>query len=285
MPTRKKIGLALGGGGAKGLVHIGVIKALEKEKIPIDFIAGTSMGALVGAWYAATKNIVFLENIFLKIGEKDLTSEDEIRQKQDGNIFKKDSIAKLLRHELGGKKIEHCAIPFAAVATDVADGKEVVLEKGDLVDAVSASIALPVVFQPVKIGDSLLMDGGFCNPVPADIVKEMGADFIIAVDVSSRWINFSEEAFKQPVDIERTLRLSFSAIEYEVAQHVLKQADMVLRPPVMDHTWLEFSQAKRLIEMGEKAVKENLAELREKTGHEPPALKTITEKVKELLGS
>ncbi len=280
---RKKIGLALGGGGAKGLAHIGVIKALEEEKIPIDFIAGTSMGALVGGWYAATENIVFLENIFLKIKESDLIPSQAVKGVESSRLFKSEAFAKFLKGILDGKKIEQCLLPFRAVATDVENGKEVILSEGSIVDAIRASIALPVVFKPVKVGERLLMDGGVANPVPADEVREMGADFVIAIDISSRWIRLDDELVKGK-NMPSLISIAFSVMEYEVARQVLKQADIVLRPPVMTYDWLEFFRAKEIIEAGYRETKRRLKEIRKKSGCSKRPPETAIEMIIDLFG-
>ena len=142
----KKIGLALGGGGAKGLVHIGIIKALENAGIPIDYIAGTSMGALIGGVYAATKDIATLENMVSEIKRDDVFPLLELLKRKDGSFFRGQTLTERLRKALGDIEIQNCRIPFAAVATDEGRGEEVRIKKGDLVNAIRASIALPIVF-------------------------------------------------------------------------------------------------------------------------------------------
>jgi len=281
---RKKIGLALGGGGAKGLVHIGIIKALEKAGIPIDFVAGTSMGALVGGWYAATRNIVFLENIFLNIKKEDIIPNKAVRGVESSKLFKNDVFAKLLIGFLDDKKIEQCSLPFRATATNVENGKEVILSKGPLVEAIRASIALPVVFQPVKVEGQLLMDGGVSNPVPANIVRQMGADFIIAIDISSRWIRIDND-LADLQNVPSFIANAFSVMEYEVAQQVLKQADLVMRPPVMSYDWLEFFRAKEIIEIGVEEVGRNLAIIRKKGGYPKLAPRSIIEAITDFLST
>lgn len=272
----KKVGLALGGGGAKGLAHIGVIKALEAAGIKIDYIAGTSMGALVGGWYAATGDIESLEDFILHIKKTDILEVKEIVRRKDGTLFKGESVTDKLRKELGGIKIEDLQIPFAALATNAKNGDEVCLKSGDLVDAIRASAALPIVFAPVEIGGQLLMDGGLVNPVPADTVKDMGADYIIAVDVSSRWLMAPEE-LATTHDIYGIISSALGVIEYQIAKNVLKSANLVLRPPVLNHSWLEFNKAREIIKMGKEELELNLREIRRKTGYKKPP-QTIAEK-------
>ena len=276
MSAIKKIGLALGGGGAKGLAHIGIIKALENAGIKIDYIAGTSMGALVGGWYAATGDINALEDFIVHIKRSDIFPIKEIVNRKDGALFKGESIADKLREELKNIKIEDLQIPFAALATNTKNGDEVRLKNGDLVDAIRASTALPIVFAPVAINGHLLIDGGLANPVPADVVKDMGADYVIAVDVSSRWFAAPEE-LATTHDIYGVISCAISIIEYQIAKNVLKSANLVLRPPVMSHNWLEFNKAQEIIKAGERELELNLREIRRKTGYKKPP-QTLAEK-------
>lgn len=280
---RKKVGLALGGGGAKGLAHIGVIKVLEENKIPIDFISGTSMGALVGGWYAATKDILFLENLFLRVRHKDILPTRRIRKNRDGNIFKDKSIAELLELGFEDKKIEDCPIPFRAVATDVENGEEVDLYKGDLRAAVKASSALPFIFNPVKIGGRILNDGVFVNPVPADVVRQMGADFVIAVDVSSRWADISEESIKMG-NLGTLMAEAISVAQHQIARPKLESADVVLNPPVLSFHTLEFDGAKEIILEGEMEAKRKLPEIKKRSGYfSAPPPQTALQKIWEII--
>lgn len=272
----KKVGLALGGGGAKGLAHIGVIKALEAAGIKIDYIAGTSMGALVGGWYAATGDIRTLEDLIFNIKKTDIFGIKEIIKRKDGTFFKGESIADRLRKELSSIKIEDCKIPFTALATDAKNGDEVRLKNGDLVDAIRASTALPIVFAPVAIDGQLLMDGGLVNPVPADAVKDMGAEYIIAVDVSSKWLIAPEE-LATTHDMYHVVSSALSVIEYQIAKNILKKTDLVLRPPVLNYNWLEFNRTREIMKIGEQELKLNLKEIRRKTGYKKPT-QTIAEK-------
>ena len=272
----KKIGLALGGGGAKGLAHIGIIKALESAGIQIDYIAGTSMGALVGGFYAATGDIRALEDFIIHVKRSDIFPIKEIIKRKDGALFKGESIADKLRKELKNIKIEELKIPFAALTTDAKNGDEVCLKNGDLVDAIRASTALPIVFAPVAINNQLLIDGGLVNPVPADVVKDMGADYVIAVDVSSRWFAAPEE-LATTHDIYGVVSSALSIIEYQIAKNILKNADLVLRPPVMSYNWIEFNKAQEIIKAGEQELELNLREIRRKTGYKKPP-QTLAEK-------
>lgn len=273
----KTVGLALGGGGAKGLVHIGIIKALESAGISIDYIAGTSMGALVGGVYAATKDIATLENMVSEIKRDDVFPLLELLKKKDGSFFRGETLTERLRKSLGNIEIQNCLIPFAAVATDEGRGEEVIIKKGNLVDAIRASIALPIIFAPVEFEGKMLVDGGLSNPVPANVVKEMGADYVIAVDVSSRQL-IPDSSVKEIKDFYSILDRTISVIEYQLAKkNLLKNADIVLRPPIFGFDWLNFSKASEIIKVGEEEIRLSLRKIRQGTGYKKPE-QTFVEK-------
>ena len=280
----KKIGLALGGGGARGLAHIGVLKALQDAHIPIDYIAGTSMGALVGGWYALNKSVHLLETLFLNIKDTDIFGTQKLLNQKSGALFSDQSIIGFLKEGFKNKEFADCQIPFAAVATDFSNGNETVIKNGSLSEAVAASVSVPVVFKPVKIDGKLLIDGGLSNPVPADVVKEMGADYVIAVDVSSRWLNFSDE-IKTHRDVYSMISDAFSVVGYQISKQILKKADVILKPPVLTFSWLEFDQTKAIIERGYFEAKHNLPQIEKETGYKRTAPKTFSEKLFDFIFS
>jgi NTE family protein len=161
----KKIGLALGCGGARGLAHIGVIKTLVKNNIPIDYIAGSSIGALIGSLYAATLDILQVEKWFLELTYKDLIKV-LLDPSLHSGLIKGEKFINFLQSKIGVRKIEELKIPFRAVATDLFTGKAVVFKKGDLGLAIRSSCAVPFLFSPVISGDKCLVDGGISMPVP-----------------------------------------------------------------------------------------------------------------------
>jgi NTE family protein len=261
--TQKKVGLALSGGGARGLAHIGIIRALLDAKIPISYVAGTSMGAVVGAWFASNGEVDTLEKFFLGFKPKDIAPMLKIIRRREGIILKGQPVAKWVDEFFGDKKIENCRIPFSAVATRVKDGEEVILTKGNLADAVKASAAIPIIFNPVSVNNELLMDGGAVNPVPVDVVKKMGADFVIAADVSGYWVDISEV----PLDMVHFGRLfslissGLSAASYQVAKKILKQADIVISPPISSFDLLDFDKAGELVRLGFYETRRALPEI------------------------
>ena len=185
MSTRQKIGLTLSGGSALGLAHIGVLKALEEEGIPIDMISGTSMGALIGAWYAKEGNSAILEEIASGI---DWKREAHLVDLNLGLLWKGfihgQKVKSLLTHLIGDIEFRDLRIPFAAVATDAQSMEEIVLSEGSVIEAIRASISLPAIFTPARWHGRLLIDGGVVNPMPVDVVRKMGAEKVIASNVA-----------------------------------------------------------------------------------------------------
>jgi len=177
-----KIGLALGSGSAKGWAHIGVIQALKETGISADFIAGTSIGALVGAAYAAGK-IDILRDIALQLNWKQILYFFDVVFPKSGLIDGK-KIADFIRNHVQESNIEELPLPFCAVSTNLATGCEVAIHEGDIIEAIRASISVPGIFTPVTRNGLYLVDGGLVNPVPVSTVRKMGADFVIAVDLN-----------------------------------------------------------------------------------------------------
>ncbi|MEA2031079.1 MAG: patatin-like phospholipase family protein [candidate division Zixibacteria bacterium] len=177
------VGLALGSGAARGLAHIGVLKYLEENSIDVGWIAGSSIGALVGAAYAvgisSHEMIQIIEHLDWKFMVKHFSPTFATRGMVSGH-----SLTSFFHSLLGDAKIEDLKIPFRAVATDIHTGERVVISKGSLVDAVRASISIPVIFQPIRIAQRTLVDGGLVDPVPVEVVKQMGATSVVAVSVS-----------------------------------------------------------------------------------------------------
>ena len=179
-----KIGLALSGGAARGLAHIGVLKALEEASIPIDMIAGTSAGAAVGACYAKNREVSTLEEIALSIDWKKVALFTDLNLILLGKGFiQGQKVKSLLNSIIEDAKFVDLKMPFAVVAADIERMEEIIINKGLVVDAVRASISVPVAFTPVKWGSRFLVDGGVVNPLPVNVVRDMGAEVIVAVNV------------------------------------------------------------------------------------------------------
>lgn len=276
---RKTVGLALGGGSAKGLAHIGVIKALTEIGVPIDYIAGTSIGALVGGWFALSGNISSMEDFVssLKIKERKILSKVSFRGGHPhlGN----ESITSVIDDHFGAHRLEECKIPFRAVATDVKKGDEVILSEGSMAEAIKASAALPIIFDPVEIGGRTLIDGGIANPVPADVVRDMGADIVIAVDVITKWVDISSLTGESLSirNIQPVFSGVISILGYQVAREKLKNADIVIKPPVSGYKMLDFRQAEDIIAAGYKTTRSQYGEICRLIGRENPKKNALDE--------
>jgi len=177
-----KVGLALGSGSARGWAHIGVIKALTEAGICVDYVSGTSIGAVVGAVYASGR-IDSFKDVVLQLDWKKIAFLLDVVFPKSG-LIDGNKIAEFIRSHVGEKKIENLSLPFCAVSTDLATGKEVIIKDGDIIEAVRASISVPGVFTPIRKNGVILVDGGLVNPVPVSVVRQMGADLVIAVDLN-----------------------------------------------------------------------------------------------------
>jgi len=230
---KPKIGLALSAGGPRGLAHIGVLKVLEENGISIDCLAGTSIGSLIGSLYAAGVEIAKLEEIALNVDIKQtavmLTPTISRSGLVDGKRMKE-----FIKLFVGDANIEDLKIPFAAVATDIKTGEEIVIDNGSVAEAVRASISIPGIFTPVRFGDRFLVDGGLSNPVPVSEVKQMGADVIIAVNViasierNAQRIGIGAEA----KEISSIDKINSKIVNSRIAKYIqskAKQSEIVTR--------------------------------------------------------
>ncbi|MEE4192594.1 MAG: patatin-like phospholipase family protein [Halieaceae bacterium] len=179
---KQKIGLALGSGSARGLAHIGVIRALEEAGIKVGCVAGTSIGSLIGSVYASGK-LDALEKVYLGFDWKKIAYFFDVVFPKSGLIDGK-KVADFVREYVHTETIEHLPLPFQAVATDIGTGEEVSLDRGDVIEAVRASISVPGIFTPVRRNSRVLVDGGLVNPVPVSTARSMGANIVIAVDLN-----------------------------------------------------------------------------------------------------
>lgn len=236
----KKIGLALGGGAVLGAAHIGVLRVIEKFNIKIDYVAGTSIGALVGAFYAFKKDLKDIEIISEDLKWHDITG---FSLNQKGLLSNK-KLGDFLTQNIGNVNFEEAEIPLSVVATDISNGKKVVVNKGNLAKGVMASTCIPGIFAPVKIDDRLLVDGGVIEDVPINTVKEMGADFIIAVDLNHK---NSEEKPENIVDI---LLNSFHFSMRTASKMQAEKADLLIRPDLSDFNRISMNQIDDLIDVG-----------------------------------
>jgi NTE family protein len=271
--TKAKIGLALGSGAAKGMAHIGVIKALREANIPIDFIAGTSMGALVGAIYAVDGELAVLEEMALTSNLRKLTRllDPKFTFIRVG-LLHGSRVENFLKPLIGDIDFERCKIPFSAIATEIKTGTEVVLNEGSLLKAVRASISIPVVFVPVNYNGVYLVDGGITNPVPANIARSMGATFTIAVNVLNDpqrlrhlGLTGSKKSNKAP-SLMNSLIQSMYIMEYEIIRASILKADILIEPDVSGIEPYEFHRGSDAIEAGYTAAQAVVPEIKKLLG-------------------
>jgi NTE family protein len=193
MSTRPRIGLALSSGGARGAAHVGVLKVFHRENVPVDVIAGTSVGAGVGGLYAAGISVEQIEKIWLQTDLKRVLRSYLPALSKSG-WSKGEEITRSLSETLGTLRIEALKLPYAAIAADINTGQEVILREGLLIEAIRASSSIPAIFTPVLWQERYLVDGGLVNPVPVSVTRKLGAEIVIAVDVAAQPVEgFTEE--------------------------------------------------------------------------------------------
>lgn len=245
-PKPARIAVVLGGGGSKGFAHIGVLKVLEAQKIPIHMIVGTSAGSLVGSLYASGKTAFELQGIAMKMDADNVIDYDWKIWK--GGLIKGEKLENFINLNIQNTPIEKLKISFYAVATNAATGEEVVFARGNTGMAVHASCSVPGVFQPFKIGNSTYMDGGVVSPVAVDVARRNGADIVIAVDISGG-INTDV-----PDGIIDTMRKSLSIMYARIAEYQIKNADIVIRPNMKNIGSTDMNKFNEAIFEGEKAA-------------------------------
>jgi NTE family protein len=247
------IGLALGGGFARGIVHVGVLKVLEQENIPIRFVAGTSVGALIGAAYCSGTTPEELEQIASRVRFRDLARWTLSRYGFATNLRMITFLAKIFKV----KTFEELRIPLAVTATDFATGEGVVFTEGPLVDPVRASCAYPGVFLPVKIDSRLLVDGMLAHSLPSQPVRDMGADKVIAVNLKSSWASAAG-----PRHLFDVIGQCFSIAQDMSCNHSKKCADLVVEPDVTGYRYDDFEHSSELVRIGEETMRAALPEVR-----------------------
>lgn len=286
MGKRFKIGLALGGGAARALSHIGILEGLKAHGIPIDLIVGSSMGAIIGAMYASNLDLDALkERMSLYLGSDEFKASklksmhamdlvegegvffkfSRLAQKglfysrtMTGKSFLPDSVARrnyaFLVDDL---RIEETRIPIAAVALDIVSGKEIVLTRGSLRQAIAATCAIPGILKPVDLDGMELVDGGWINAVPVEPSFRLGADFVIAVDANPDITEYEKSSTAFSV-LSRANTIS----RYALSENQLEKADMVLTPDIGHLHWANFAQAAEAIQSGKKVVEQRIGEIR-----------------------
>ncbi len=249
-----KIALVLGGGAARGFAHIGVIKALEAQGIQPDIIVGTSAGAVVGALYAAGNNGFELQKIALQMQENEVSD----WSLPDRGVFKGEALQSFVNRAVNNRPLEKLSRQFAAVATDLHSGAMIVFRTGNTGMAVRASSSVPGVFQPVSINGREYVDGGLTSPVPVRVARSMGADFVIAVDISAQ-----PQYGRTESSIEVWLQ-AFAIMQQSISRNELGEANVVVRPSLPDVKRTDFQDRNIAILAGEQALAAVLPELKSK---------------------
>jgi NTE family protein len=266
---RKKVGLALSGGAARGLAHVGVISVLHQAGIPIDMIAGTSSGAIMGAVYARHLDTDKMKEYALDPGWKKRAPMIDPSFPKTGFIKGK-KIENLLASFLSGHiDFKDLQIPFACVATDISTGEEIVIDSGPVTEALRASISIPGIFTLTRHRGRYLVDGGLTTPVPVEVVRRMGADIVIAVNVNPDVVDrqsiktVSKKPVKEP-NIFQVLIQSIYITTNSLAKTSLEGADFVIEPDIADISASEFVRTPELIDLGEAAALSALPQIKNK---------------------
>jgi NTE family protein len=255
-PRHVKIGLALGGGAARGFAHIGVIKALEAQGIVPDIVVGTSAGSVVGSMYAYGYNGFTLQKMAMEMDEASISDWALPFFSKSPGVLKGEALQSYVNKAVHNLPIEKLKIPFGAVATDLKTGQPILFRRGNTGMAVRASSAVPSVFQPVSIAGKTYVDGGLVAPVPVRFAKEMGAEFIIAVNISSAT---EAQATASSLDV---LMQTFTIMGQRLNQHELKDADVVITPALGAMGSADFNGRNLAVLAGEQAAAAAMPQLK-----------------------
>jgi NTE family protein len=258
---KKRVGIALSGGSARGLAHIGVLDVLEKNNIKIDAIAGTSMGAVIGALYSSG---VSLQEMFAFVASSSWKRFSLFSNFSTPGLalINSKKVSVLLNKFLQDKTFKDCNKRFCCVAVDVLSKQKVVLKDGMLKRAVEASIAIPGIFEPVKTDHMVLIDGGVIEPLPTDAIKLMDVDFVIASSLDN--VVIKEDGCNP--NVFELIDNSLVMMEREINEKYIKMADVVISPKTGDYTLFDFFKAKEIIERGRIAAEEKIGEIMQKLG-------------------
>ena len=261
------MGLALSSGVARGLAHVGALAVLERKGIPIDMVAGASIGAIIGAFYAAGKDIGQITSAVTGLSRRQMVSLADFTIPTRGFIKGK-KITHWLKSVIGNIDFEDLKIPFACVATDINTCDEVVMKQGSVVEAVRASVSMPVIFTPAKWQSRYLVDGALVDPLPVRVLREMGAEFIIAVNVVpyigdklQKAIPEDLEKPKEPNIFSVLIRMMY-IMGYQAAMSGLREADVTIAPSVGHIRPDNFNRARELILRGERAAQRAIPDIK-----------------------
>ena len=253
-PVKIRIGIALGGGAAKGFAHIGVIKMLEANGFKLEVVSGTSAGSMVGAFYASGMDAFQMQQHAVALDEASIRDVTLF----NGGLVRGQKLQDYVNQMVGNRAFDKMKKPFAAVSTQLETGERTVFVRGNIGQAVRASCSIPGVFEPVKIGNFRYIDGGVVSPVPVDAARQLGADFVIAVDISTRITG------KTPENLLGVVNQSITIMGQKLGEQELARADVIIRPKVNDIGPADFEQRARAILEGEKAALAAMPQLRAK---------------------
>lgn len=248
----------LGGGAARGFAHIGVIKVLESQGIVPDLVVGTSAGSLVGAMYAAGNNGFALHRLALDMDEAAISDWSVPFFAKSSGVLKGEALQDYVNKIVNNVPLEKLKIPFGAVATDLNSGLPILFQRGNTGIAVRASSAVPSIFQPVRIADHYYVDGGLVSPVPVRFAREMGADFVIAVNISV------QPDYQLASSSLEVLLQTFAIMGQSINRHELKDADIVIQPNLGGMKGNDFNGRNLAILAGEQAAIGAMAEIKQK---------------------
>ncbi|HNZ09369.1 MAG TPA: patatin-like phospholipase family protein [Bacillota bacterium] len=258
--NRKTIGLALGSGAARGLAHIGVMKVLEDNSIPIDAIVGCSAGALVGGAYACGMSVRELTELAVSIRQTDIIRYMDLGITTRSGLIRGGRIRKLLMELTHNASFAATRVPFVAIATNIKTGEEKAFDNGPVWSAIRASISMPGIFVPHKIENEYFVDGAVSNPVPSDYLTALGLDVVIGVDVVP---DVSKSGIKGEPNMIAVLLNSFDIFQERLVKMVIHHSDIRIRPAIEGVLAHEFYRAEEIIDMGVKATMEALDEINE----------------------
>ena len=248
---RPKVGLALGSGLAKGMAHVGVIKTLQKKGIHIDHVAGTSIGALIGAIYCSKGDAEYLESVTSDTNFKKIRHLVDLKPSKFG-IIAGDKLTKHLKDIIPVSDFNQMKIPLTIVTADVFSAKQVLMEKGDIFNAIRSSISIPLVFNPVQDGKKLLVDGGLVNPVPIDVLIDKGCDFVIGIDLGYRGSKKHDKIGTLGLIMKTFMILQENIASLRAQKYPDKH--LLIHPDVDDISYIDFSKTEELIKSGEIAT-------------------------------
>jgi NTE family protein len=259
--TGLRVGIALGAGSSRGYAHLGALRALERHRIPVDCLAGASIGSIVGALYSHYGDLETVASILDDLGDHVFRPTLSRR-----SLMSTRSLKRFVARNLGDALIEELPIPVAIVTADLVSGEEVVLQRGSVAKALFASIAVPGIFPPVCLGERVLVDGGLLDPLPVDVAAEMGAGVVVGVKLSGgpgtvRLDEISEEGNARPPSVVGTIMRAIELVQTHVSRELERTATVVVTPEIGGGTLRNFKSGRQFIEAGERCVEEALPRL------------------------